>query len=112
MISYFVTISTKLCFQFQTQISTSSWPHDGVWPKLMEYYNITYRSKSFTAQKYNELIMDGPECYNDQKYLQHMQALMDYQKKNLMKVKTIHVFRLIMFLIKLILRCKLSFFIF
>ena len=90
MISYFVRASIKLYFYFQTQISISSWPHDGIWPQLMEDYNVLYKSHTFTAMAYNGYILNGPECYEKGNYLQNAQALMDYQKKNFMKVRFLY----------------------
>ena len=71
----------------QAQISTSQWPQDGYWPQLIETFKIAYKSRIIDALSYNKYILNGPDCYNSDSYLQNMDALKNYRDANLMKVR-------------------------
>ena len=67
-------------------MSTSSWPSPGTWPQMLEDYNITYKSKTFTEKAHLTHAINGPQCYNQTQYLGAGQDIEDYRSKNFMKV--------------------------
>ena len=73
--------------QFQTQTSANSWPNSGMWPQMLEDYNITYKSKTFTEEAHLTHAINGPQCQPNQlTSLGDKQDLEDYRSKNFMKV--------------------------
>ena len=83
---YHIFVIVHIGLLFQTQISLSKWPHDGFWPQLIEKYNMTYKSRRFTAMEYNKYTINGPECDGSGTYLESKNALEDYRDDNLIKV--------------------------
>ena len=68
------------------QISTSSWPHDGFGPQMLEDFNISHKSQNVDALQYAEYVLLGSGGYNDSHYEEDIQALNSYMRKNFLKV--------------------------
>ena len=54
---------------------------------MIEKYKIAYKSKVIDAQAYNKYVLNGPECYTSDSYLENMNALTNHRDRNLAKVR-------------------------
>ena len=59
---------------------------------MIETFGIAYQSKVIDALQYNKYVIDGPDCYTSDSYLQNMDALKNYRDANLMKVRCKRLF--------------------
>ena len=70
----------------KTKISASLWPHDGLWPEMVEDYQVTYKSQTLDALGYISYFIDGPNCNQNNNFFESKDDLEDYRRKNFMKV--------------------------
>ena len=59
-----------------------------MWPQMLEDYNITFKSQTFTEQAHLTHAIKGPHCSNQLKSLGNKQELEEYRSKNFMKVNS------------------------
>ena len=76
----------NIFLHFQTQISTTSWPSDGYWPKLLERYNFTIYNWTFNYNEYIDYVMSEKDMDEIQ---QNVDLMRNYVKDNYVKVRKI-----------------------
>ena len=59
-----------------------------MWPQMLEDYNITYKSQTFTEQAHLTHAINRGDCSNPLKSLGAKQELEDYRSKNFLKVNS------------------------
>ena len=59
-----------------------------MWPQMLEDYNITYKSQTFTEKAHLTHAIKGPHCSDQLKSLEAKQDLEYYRSKNFMKVNS------------------------
>ena len=74
----------NMLLSFQTQISTTNWPSDGYWPKLLERYNFTVNNWTFNYNDYNDFVMSKKDTDKIQSVVDLMR---NYVKNNYVKVE-------------------------
>ena len=45
----------------QKEISNKQWPHDGLWPILVDAMDVIYKSELFDTLKYYKALMNGSD---------------------------------------------------
>ena len=76
-------------FLIQSRVSSSSWPHDGIWPEMIEAFGVVYKSKTFDALTYVSYYIDGPDCYHDSGFYEGKEELDEFRQRNYMKVSSL-----------------------
>ena len=73
----------------QKEISNKQWPHDGLWPILIDQMNVTYKSFKFDTEQYSKALVSGSDSKHSKSggSIREMAAtLRDYASENLMRV--------------------------
>ena len=65
-------------------MSGNEWPHDGLWPILIDEMNLKYKNDTFDSLEYYQALMNGS---NTGWSAEMADQLQDYVSKNLLKVR-------------------------
>ena len=78
----------------QKEISNKQWPHDGLWPILIDQMKVTYKSIKFDTEQYYKALVTGSDSHHSKtgdSVRQMAGTLRDYASGNFMRVFWIDV---------------------
>ena len=73
----------------QKEISNRQWPHDGLWPILIDQMKVTYKSIKFDTEQYYKALVTGSDSHHSKtgdSVRQMAGTLRDYASGNFMRV--------------------------
>ena len=70
----------------QKEISTKQWPHDGLWPMIVDKMDVIYKSNLFDTLKYYKALINGSDSTGGS-IGDMAETLRDYVFGNFMRVR-------------------------